>query len=111
MELWKNLLCLTMKTWRLKRKDYDDFAYDLKRNLEELDRTDTDYIANIIRSMNVTIYKNEKVETPLWIRFTIILFPIAYIVLFAFLPINYIITGKWGYNIKWLKDWVDALGF
>jgi hypothetical protein len=99
-----------MKTWRLKKKDYYDFALDLKSKLDELKRTDTDNIVNVIRSMGVTIYKNEKVETSLWIRFTIILFPIAFIVLFALLPINYIISGKWGYNIKWLKDWVDALG-
>ena len=99
-----------MKTWRLKKKDYDSFAFELKEKLDELKRTDTDYIVNVIRSMGVTIYKNEKVETSLWIRFTIILFPIAFRILFAFLPINYIISGKWGYNIKWLKDWVDALG-
>lgn len=99
-----------MKTWRLKKIDYDSFAFQLTQKLDKLKRTDTDDIVNVIRSMGVTIYKNEKVETSLWIRFTIILFPIAFIILFAFLPINYIISGKWGYNIKWLKDWVDALG-
>jgi len=99
-----------MKTWRLKKKDYNSFAYELSRNIDSLENTDTDYLADTIRSMGVTIYKNEKVETPLWIRLTIILFPVAYIILFAFLPINYIISGHWGYHMKWLKDWVDALG-
>ena len=54
-----------MKTWRLKKKDYYDFALDLKSKLDELKRTDTDNIVNVIRSMGVTIYKNEKVETSL----------------------------------------------
>jgi|LakMenEpi03Aug12_release.lakeMendotaPanAssembly.Ray.scaffolds.fasta_scaffold61001_2 hypothetical protein len=54
-----------MKTWRLKKIDYNSFAFQLTQKLDELKRTDTDNIVNVIRSMGVTIYKNEKVETSL----------------------------------------------
>jgi hypothetical protein len=99
-----------MKTWRLKKKDNYSFAYELSRNIDTLKNTNIDDLADTIRLMNVTIYSNEKVNTSPWIRLTIIFIPIIFIPLFIFLPINYMITGHWGYNIKWLKDWVDALG-
>jgi hypothetical protein len=57
--------------------------------------------------------KKEKVDN-IWFRLTLLFFPIIWILLFITLPVNFIITGKWGYNdknilIRLIHDWMQKL--
>jgi hypothetical protein len=67
-----------------------------------------------IRSSPFYFYKKkEKVDNILF-RLTLLFFPIVWILLFITLPINFIITGTWGYNdknilIKLIHDWMEKL--
>lgn len=57
----------------------------------------------IVRFSPLYFYKQrqkEKVKL-LW-RISILLYPIYIIVLYIFLPFNFVINGKWGYNRKFL---------
>ena len=56
--------------------------------------------------------QREKVKL-IW-RFSIIVYFIVIIILLLLIPINFLITGRWGYSYKKLKfiyDWSKKLGF
>lgn len=57
------------------------------------------------------IEKEEKVSF-LW-RLTIILFPVYLLLIFCFLPVKWIFTGKWGYGRNFIDNfhskWVRKL--
>lgn len=78
---------------------------------QELDLKTYEYI----RFSPFSFYKKkEKVEN-FWFRLTLIFFPIVWILIFVSLPINFIITGRWGYDerknvlIKVIHDWMNKL--
>ena len=53
--------------------------------------------------------RRDKTKNP-WIRLTIVIFPIVWILLFIGLPINYLFTGRWGYSkIEWVSKWMNIL--
>lgn len=58
-------------------------------------------------------YKRSQKTSSVLMRLTIIFLPIVFIILFLYLPIQFLFTGRWGYNgnqIKWYQDWCDKLG-
>lgn len=101
-----------MKTfWRLKRKSHTSTAIELKRLLPELKNSRIDDIEYYLRRMDIQFYDDEKIQSPIWIRLTL---PLAFMVmgtLFILLPVNYIITGQWGYKYEPLTNWLRSLGF
>lgn len=44
-----------------------------------------------------------------WVRFTIIPFVIVVVILFALLPVKFMLTGKWNYNWAWIQNWIRLL--
>ncbi len=61
--------------------------------------------AESVRLSFLYFYKNkQKQKTSLFWRLTIIPFGIYYVIAFSFLPINYLITGKWGYGRKFIDN-------
>lgn len=65
-----------------------------------------------VRFSDFYFFKRKKQVKNLWLRLTIILFPIVWLLLFISLPITFIITGKWGYDdnkVKWFKNWAYLL--
>jgi hypothetical protein len=58
----------------------------------------------IVRFSRFHFYERRDKENVsfLW-RFTVVFFPICWLLLFCLLPINMIITGKWGYG-RWIMD-------
>ena len=55
----------------------------------------------IIRFSGFEIFKQkEKSKSNLLFRLTIVVFPTWLILLYFYLPINWIITNKWGFNPK-----------
>lgn len=97
--------------WRLKRKDFYFTAIELKRIFPELRNSYTETIEGYLKTSNLEWYYKEKVKSPIWIRLTLPLAFVAMIVLFVLMPINYIVTGHWGYKYEPLTNWFRSLGF
>lgn len=55
---------------------------------------------SIIRDSPFCIFKEKNYQSNIWLRLSIILYPIVVLLLIIGLPINYIITGRWGYSSK-----------
>ena len=71
------------------------------------------YDKEIIRFSPFRFFKYKKETKSLLWRFTLPLYPIVWILLVISSPINYLITGRWGYEtkiIKWFMDWGYKLG-
>jgi hypothetical protein len=101
-----------MKTfWRLTRKDYYFTAIDLKKIFPELKDLYTENIVDRLRGSDLDFYYSEKVKTPIWIRLTLPIALIVMLTLFILTPVNYMITGYWGYKYKSLTNWLRSLGF
>lgn len=68
------------------------------------------YEHEIIRFSPFEFYKLKKKTVNPLIRLTIIVYPIAWLALLLFLPINYFISGRWGYSkIQWFTKWSHML--
>ena len=67
-----------------------------------------------IRCSDLYFYKEKRPQkVTAWWRLTILIFPFAWLMLFAGLPLNMIFTGRWGYskrfNDVFLKRWWSRL--
>lgn len=101
-----------MKTfWRLTKMDYHQAAFRLKEVLPELSKKYSDEIVNHLRGTDLQFYYVEKVKQPVWIRLTLPIALIVMLTLFLLLPVNFIITGHWGYKYAPLTNWLRSLGF
>ena len=89
--------------------DYYDAAFELKKNIPELDNVYSDDIANYLRGSGLRFYKEIKVKTTFLFRLTLIPAILLIVVLFVGLPINYLLTGKWHYDWNWLVKWFRML--
>ena len=86
-------------------------AMDLSKSIPELKNVSAEHISDHLRGTDLEFYYSERVETPFYIRLTM---PFCLIVMIIFLilsPLNYIVTGKWGYRWVWLSNWVTSVGF
>ena len=66
-----------------------------------------------IKYSHLSFYKERERISNIWIRASIILYPIIWLLLFLALPIKFIIKGSWGYrteDIKWFYKWGNNLG-
>lgn len=55
-------------------------------------------------------YKKKEYQPNILWRLSILLFPLVYLVVIIGLPINFIITGRWGYGrMNWFLKWLDNL--
>ena len=64
----------------------------------------------LLEDNDVKLFIKKKFDTPFWIRFTLPLFILVFILLFLFMPIKYMLVGKWGYHWEWIRRWSQALG-
>lgn len=97
--------------WKVKKLDYFSVALELKNRIPELKKIDCEIIADKLRGSNLEFYKTVEMETPFFIRLTLPFAVIFFLLLLIFMPINYFITGEWGYKIEWFKNWMNKLGF
>lgn len=93
--------------------------YEVEKWLEEsLDLTQYQkeklFNNEIVRFAPFYFYKVIEKQTNFWWRLTILIYPIYWILLFSYLPINWIFTGKWGYARKFIDNfhskWTNKLG-
>lgn len=81
------------------------FIENLNLSIEQKDK-----LSRIVEYAPFYFYKEKDYQPNFLLRLSILLFPIAYLILLLGLPINFIITGKWGYGkINWFLNWLDNL--
>ena len=96
--------------WRLKEKNTYFAAIELKRVIPELKNVNIDSLDDHLRGSDLEFYYREKKSVPLLVRLTLPVAIVLWILLFVTMPLKFIITGKWGYNIVWFMNWYNALG-
>lgn len=74
---------------------------------------DVIYQNEIVRFAPFEFYEERPKVKSIWWRLTIVLVPLAYISLAVGLPFAFIITGRWGYDdryMEWLRTWFNKIG-
>lgn len=94
---------------REQKLDYDQAAFELKKNIPELYKVYYEHIVDHLRGSGLRFYKEDKVKTTFLFRLTLIPAILLMVVLFVGLPINYLLTGKWHYDWNWLVKWFRML--
>lgn len=68
---------------------------------------------DVFRESPYYFYESKEKTKSVWVRSTIFAWFVAFVLLVIFLPVNFIITGRWGYDdkkIRWYINWTDSLG-
>ncbi len=69
----------------------------------------------IIRFSPFNFYKPRKNKSSFLWRFSILIYPIYFLLLLIALPIAYLLTGRWGFGQKFYDNfhgkWIDNMGF
>ena len=104
-----------MKLINLKRANQYDVQNWLLDNIPDL----TDVQKQKIRDWEIVRFapfyfmqKNKRAEN-IFIRLSIVFLPFVWLILVFGLPINFFITGNWGYNdekISWFSKWISKIG-
>ena len=87
-------------------------------NIPELTSYQKEIIGNFYNSpiLNSDIYffkRKEKKSSNFFLRLTIIPALILYVMFIVLMPVNFLFTGRWGYDKKimgWFIDWCSRIG-
>lgn len=88
-----------VKEWLIKELKLNDYQ------IQKLNRE------SIIEDSPFYISKEKKYQSNIWLRLSIIFYPVVVLLLIIGLPINYIITGRWGYSNKFnfILNWINRI--
>ena len=79
-------------------------------NLTEQQKRDLESY-ELIRFSPFEFYKEKKKVSNVFFRLTLPFYFVTLVLLFALLPIAFIVTGRWGYKkITWFLTWRNRLG-
>jgi hypothetical protein len=93
--------------WNYQRQDRFTLACELKRRFHhELKGVSVEQIDGQLCGWDYEFYKKGKVDTSIWMRLTLPLAVITTILLVAFSPVKFILTGKWRYENDKLANWM-----
>jgi len=85
------------RTWT---QGYANYMHSFSEAFPELSRVDKEELADRFRKLGLEFYTEERVPVSFWIRLTLPFGLLAISLMFMGLPINFIITGNWGYSIS-----------
>ena len=97
---------------KLKRVwSHNDMNYipKFRETFPELNKVSMEDMCIRWKSLGINFYTEEKVEVGGWVRLTLPFALVMWVLLFITLPLNFIITGKWGYG-DYLYNWFKSLG-
>lgn len=89
-----------------------DLEFKLKETFPELKKLNREELCDRFCDMNIDFYEAIEVPVKPLIRLTLPFAIITIILMLISLPINFIITGRWGYNVRKqtrLINWFRAL--
>jgi hypothetical protein len=100
---------------KLKRVwSHNDMNYipRFRETFPELNKVLSEELCDRWISLGIDFYTDEKVETPIWIRLTLPFALMLMLLMLLIMPINFIITGNWGYSLgnkNRILNWFKAL--
>lgn len=96
---------------KLKQKKTYWAALELKKAIPELKNIDSELLGSYLNSTKLEFYEGLKAPVKVWLRFTMPFAIITILLMLVFMPVVFIITGIWGYRIKWIINWFRSIGF
>jgi len=97
------------RTW-----SHNDANYipNFKKVFPELSKVSSGELCDRFIDLNIDFYCEEKKPVNLWIRLTLPFAILTMLTMLIFLPLTFLITGKWGYSLgekNRLLNWFRAL--
>jgi hypothetical protein len=83
-----------------------------KKVFPELSNIDSEEMANRFIELGMDFYYEEKKPVSFWMRLTLPLALIVMLLMYGFLPISFLIRGKWSYSLgekNRLLNWFRSL--
>ena len=99
------------KFWEIKKLDTYSTAIELKHHLPMLEKYSTDDIVDHLRGSGLHLIKEQKTETKIWVRFTLPIAFVVFLIMLLSLPIRFMFTGSWYYDNQKIANWFRAVGF
>lgn len=100
-----------MKYRRLRRMDPFWAAMQLKRQIPELESYDTDHLQHYLMGSKLVFFEEVKKPVPKLIRLTLPFALLLMLLMTISLPVNFMVTGSWGYGNNKIHNWFKMLGF
>lgn len=95
--------------WKRKSADKYSFASWLKGEFPELRKYDTEQLWDALRETEYEVFYLDKKPVRLLVRLTMPIAVVFGLLMILASPINYIITGKWGYSKLWIRNWFEQI--
>lgn len=83
-----------------------------RETFPELNKISSEEMCDRWISLGIDFYKEEETPVRFWIRFTLPFAIFTMLIMFLFIPFNFLITGKWGYKIgkkNYILNWFKEL--
>ena len=97
----------------LKRANNYEFENWLVSNLPNISKSQKEAILynEVLNYSGFYLFKRVKKVKSIWLRMSIVLIPFVWLILMILLPINFIITGSWGFGkrLDFILNWLDSL--
>ena len=100
------------KLKRMNSYGHSNYIPRLKETFPELSKVDSEELADRWDSLGLDFSGEEKKAVSFWRRLTLPLGIIVLVLLFIGLPINFMITGHWGYSLgkkNYILNWLRSL--
>jgi len=100
---------------KLKRVwSYNSYSYipKFRETFPELNNVEYEELCRRWESLGIDFYTEEKIKVKKWLRLTLPFALILFIIMFIFLPVAFIFTGKWSYGNgekSLILNWFRAL--
>lgn len=92
---------------------YAGYIPRFRETFPELSKLDSEELANRLNALKLDFYCEQKKPVSGWVRFTLPLALIVITLMFVGLPINFWITGRWGFPLgknNMVLNWFRSLG-
>ena len=86
------------------------FAIKFKKEFPELSKLDSEELCERLIKLNMEFYYTEPTKVGILTRLSMPFALIMMLLMIVFLPINFIITGSWGYKWDRIFNWFKAVG-
>jgi hypothetical protein len=97
---------------RTNSNGYLNYIPRFREEFPELSKLDSEELAQRFRRLNLEFYYEKQKPVKFWVRLTLPFALITYLIMFFSLPLNFIISGEWGYSFNeknFILNWLRSL--
>ena len=97
------------RTWS---NGYSNHIPDFKKVFPELSKIDSEEMCDRFIELGIEFYTEERVKVNPLVRLTLPFGLLVMLIMFIGLPLNFIVTGNWGYSLgekNLILNWLRAL--